>query len=79
MPNKAVWYFTFGSNHIGEIDGNLGRSYMKAEGDFHEARQTIVDQAGLCFAFQYSEDEKANAIDRYDLKEVQIQAVHRAV
>jgi hypothetical protein len=73
------WYFTFGSNHVGVIDGPLHQKYMKVQANsFGEARDIIWPITNACFAFQYSEDDKATAIDRWNLQEVQLQEVHRA-
>lgn len=73
------WYFTFGSNHIGAIDGPLHQKYMKVQANtFTEARDIIWPATNGCFAFQYPEEDKATVIDRWNLQEVQLQEVHRA-
>lgn len=68
--------FTFGSNHIGELSGNLGHSYMKVEGNFSEARAKVFEFTGGVFSFQYDSEEEAGVF-KFGLREVPLQRVHR--
>lgn len=70
------WIFTFGSNHIGEIDGCLYGKYMVVKGTFNSAREIINQYAGNAFAFQYASRDDAG-VKKYNMQEVQLQKVTR--
>lgn len=71
------YIFTFGSNHIGDISGPLGSSYMVVNAtSFNEAREIVWEHTGACFAFQYESRDKAG-IDKFCLVEVPLQKVTR--
>lgn len=73
---KPYQIFTFGSNHIGEKDGSLGRCYMKVEGEWSQARSTMFKYTQGCFAFQYDCEDDAG-VDRFNLRQVDLQVVKR--
>ena len=59
------WYFTFG---YGQEHGPNG--YCKIQGTYREAREEMVRRHGIKWAFQYSEDQFAGQVEKYNLHEV---------
>ncbi len=66
--NEAItWYFTFGFVH------KHPNSYIKIWGTFEDARDTMVDNYGAKWAFQYPEgDIIQHDIERFNMKEVKL-------
>ena len=74
---QEEWFFTFGSAHVGAIDGNLANCYMKVQGSFNDARAIVHGYTNGVFAFQYSKKDFGDQHIRYQLREVELQEVHR--
>lgn len=70
------FYFTFGMNHEDAKGNSLFHSYVciKAE-DENKARDLMFAARGPSYAFSYTEAMKAEAIDRFKLKEVSLEDV----
>lgn len=57
--NSEKWYiFTFG---VGQLHG--GR-YVKVKGTYDSAREKMIDKYGIEWAFQYSEEEWNDWLER---------------
>lgn len=52
------YIFTFGSGQLHE------GYYVRIAGDYGEARQKMIDKYGLNWAFQYTEEEWQNWLNR---------------
>lgn len=55
------WYFTFG------MASPLSKFYVELEGNKESTREDMFQMFGNRWAFQYREDEKASAVDRFGL------------
>lgn len=74
-PKTGNYYFTFGSNHLDRKGRSLGGSYFiveekQDEEGFWNARMVVASLRGDKWAFQYTEDQKAESIDQWNLVEV---------
>ena len=70
------FYFTFGMNHEDAKGKSLFHNYVRIEAeDEIKARDIMFAARGQSYAFSYTEGMKADAIDRFNLKEVPLEDV----
>lgn len=61
------FYFTFGFSHHDPVNGSLASCYTKIEAeDEGKARKIMSDRRGLKWSFCYTEEQKPEAIDRFN-------------
>jgi len=72
----VIFYFTYGTNHLDPKGRSLGGSITPIRAACSDAaRHKMLSARGDKWAFQYTEDEGKEQIDKWDLTERRLEEV----